>query len=396
MRSKIFFIILVFSFLLRVALSFFYGDQKIDHEWGVILDNFFQSGVFGFFKINGEVTPNLYMPPLYGFFLIALKYLVFDLEKYLFTIFFIQSLLSVTSSYFLFKLINKFYSHNVSVLMTIFYLFFPLNIYACTQVSSIIFQSSFFIIFLYYAVIFLKNEKIIYLTYASIFSGLLILLRGEFLAIFLIFLIFITYKKKFKFLLIYILVPLIIISPYLIRNYNIFDTLTITKSFGYNLWKGNNYLAKVEGNPGIFTEKIKKDLSKINDNLKHDLIRDNLFKSYAYNNLLNDPLKYIYLYFKKVISLIILDFESSYPNYYNFLHLVPKVLIFFTTILGIFFYDKKNKYLNLFLFLYVFYVLLFSLFFILPRYNLALLPLQILISASFIDFIISKKFYRKK
>ena len=40
------------------------------------------------------------------------------------------------------------------------------------------------------------------------------------------------------------------------RNYKIFDTITITKSFGYNLWKGNNELSKVEGNPGIFSKKL--------------------------------------------------------------------------------------------------------------------------------------------
>ena len=52
---------------------------------------------------------------------------------------------------------------------------------------------------------------------------------------------------------------LISISPYLIRNITIFNTVTITKTFGYNLWKGNHPYAKensiVEGSE-IPSEKI--------------------------------------------------------------------------------------------------------------------------------------------
>ena len=48
------------------------------------------------------------------------------------------------------------------------------------------------------------------------------------------------------------------ISPYLIRNYQYFETFTLTKSFGYNLLKGNNPSYKVEGDIEII-EKIKSD-----------------------------------------------------------------------------------------------------------------------------------------
>ena len=106
------------------------------------------------------------------------------------------------------------------------------------------------------------------------------------------------------------------------------------------------------------------DLAKIEDYKKYDLVRDELFKKYALENL-KEPLKYFKLYIKKVYSFLILDFDSSYPNYYNLLHVIPKILIFISTLLGIIYYDKKNHYLNLFLFLFILNVLLFSVFFIL-------------------------------
>ena len=390
MKNKIILVVLIFSLISKIIFSVMYGDQKMDHEWGIIVNNYFENDVFGFFEINGVVTPNLYMPPLYAFFLIFLKFIFGELHIILNITYVIQSLISVCSSFFLFRIINKFYSYKVSLFMMIVYTFFPLNFYATSQISSIIFQSSFFIFFLYYVISFLQNDNIKYIFYASFFSGLLILLRGEFLVTFIIFFILILYKYRIKFVLIYLLVPLLIISPYLIRNYKIFDTITITKSFGYNLWKGNNELAKVEGNPGIFSKKIKLNLAKIEDYKKYDLVRDELFKKYALENLKKEPLKYFKLYIKKVFSFLILDFDSSYPNYYNLLHVIPKILIFISTLLGIIYYDKKNHYLNLFLFLFILNVLLFSVFFILPRYNLAILPLQILFVSAF-----TEKLFRK-
>ena len=38
-----------------------------------------------------------------------------------------------------------------------------------------------------------------------------------------------------------------LVTPYIFRNYQNFDKLVLTKSFGYNLLKGNNPSFKVEG-----------------------------------------------------------------------------------------------------------------------------------------------------
>ena len=39
----------------------------------------------------------------------------------------------------------------------------------------------------------------------------------------------------------------LVLSPYMIRNYVTFKQIILVKSFGYNLWKGNNELSTVEG-----------------------------------------------------------------------------------------------------------------------------------------------------
>ena len=70
------------------------------------------------------------------------------------------------------------------------------------------------------------------------------------------------------------IITLITISPYLTRNYYYFETFTLTKSFGYNLLKGNNPFAKVEGNIEI-SENIMRNKNKeisIDNNYRLNLI----------------------------------------------------------------------------------------------------------------------------
>ena len=102
------------------------------------------------------------------------------------------------------------------------------------------------------------NEKIIVF---SILAGLILLLRSEFQAIFVLSILYMFLFSKLsikKFFLI-LMITLITISPYLVRNYLIFDKITLTKTFGYNLWKGNHTHALknslVEGSE-IFDENL--------------------------------------------------------------------------------------------------------------------------------------------
>ena len=77
------------------------------------------------------------------------------------------------------------------------------------------------------------------------------MIRGEFFLfyIFTLFFFFLIKSRNFKSCLVSIIITLIVISPYLYRNFEVFNSVTITKSFGYNLLKGNNPTFTIEGNP---------------------------------------------------------------------------------------------------------------------------------------------------
>ena len=87
-------------------------------------------------SINNVPVPNLFMPPLYAWFLFSIKFLINDLNLFLNITFIIQILLSIISIFLMFLICLNFFDKKVSLIGATIYAFFPLNIYAVSQISS--------------------------------------------------------------------------------------------------------------------------------------------------------------------------------------------------------------------------------------------------------------------
>ena len=87
----------------------------------------------------------------------------------------------------------------------------------------------------------------------------------------------------------------------------------------------------------------------------------------------------------RINNVMFIDINSSYPNYYNLLHYLPLFLIGVMSLVGIFLSDKKSSKMNYLILIYFLNILIFSSFFILPRYKLAILPLQLIFTNIFIN-----------
>ena len=191
-----------------------------------------------------------------------------------------------------------------------------------------------------------------------------------------------------------VLLTIFVISPYLVRNIILVDTITITKSIGYNLWKGNNLGSTVEGNPD-FDLNLREQISEVPQDKHYDINADKVFQEEGIKNIKNNPTRYFVLYLKKILSFIFIDINSSYPNYYHPLHYLPVLFIGITTIFGIFLYDKNSYQMNFLMLYFASNIAIISVFFILPRYSLAILPLQIIFSNVFFEYI-KNNFLTKK
>ncbi len=389
-------IIFLIAILTRVFALYFYRDIEVANEWGIILLNLEQYKILSVHSIQGVPVPNIFMPPLYPLFLYAVKIVFTNTEIFLWVIQFIQILFALISIYLTHKILLEFFSEKLSFIGTLIFTIFPLNIYAVSQISSVTMQILLLNFFLLSVLRLLKKLDYKYIFMFSISSGLLMLLRGEFFIFVILSIIYLYLKqKKLIKMIIIFLITIIVVSPYLYRNYNVFGVITITKSGGYNLLKGNHPNTKVEGTPMFLkiSEVIPEVKTKLDELIqkgpsdKYDLLQDKILLDQAVKFIKADPLKYVKLYFQKFLSFMFIDINANYANYYSPMHLMPKLFLGITTLIGVILSFNLRINASNFISLYYFANIgLFSIFFILPRYSLSLLTIQVILSL----FIIKK------
>ncbi len=398
-------LLIFLSIISRLIAMYFFPDTRLDNEWGKLVHNLEISGILGinvviddytalhkFAESSDVVLPSIFMPPLYVYFIYFVKLLsanLFDLIK---IIFFLQIFLSLISVYLFFKIIRKYENLNISFLLSFIFSFFPMYVYSSSQISSVTLQICLLLLFFYFLLELVSKKNFLNLVYFSIFSGLLILIRGEFILFYFITLIyfFLYYNKNLKYLLLSILISLVVISPYLKRNYAYFNEIVLTKSFGYNLLKGNNPDLKVEGSNNYLENYFANPELKIKTSANYEFKLDNALKEKAFINIRENPKQYFILYIKKVFSFLFVDFNSTYPGYYSIFHLVPKIILALFSFFGALMFLRKKGFFQFLSIYYFSNIFLFSIFFILPRYSLILLPVQLLLSVQLLKIILKK------
>jgi len=392
-------ILLIFlSLIARLSSAYFFHDLKIENEWGILLNNLVQFQTYAFYTEGNFLIPSVLMPPLYAYFIYAIKILTFSSANFIYILIFVQIIVSTLSVYFFYKINVKIFSENICLINSYIFCLFPLNVYAAGQISSITLQIFLLIIFFLFTFKLSENKNLKNHLLFSLLAGLLILIRGEFILILFFTLFYLLIKKKIKiksFILLG-LVTLLFISPYLVRNYNIFNKIILVKSLGINLWKGNNEFSKIQGYENLENENflnIKNKIEGLEKDIFYELKRDKIFLHEGLKNIKEKPFNYSYLFLKKIFSFYFFDFQSNYPNYYNLFHILPILVISVVSFLGLILTFKKKEFKLTFLKNYMFLtIIIFSIFFILPRYKLTILPVQIIFAGYFIEYLLKKKF----
>jgi hypothetical protein len=389
-------ILILFSALLRMPVVIVMGDTTLENEWGVLLYNLINHQTLSQQQFGDFLLPNLWLPPLYAYFIYILSFSGLEGQNLVLLILLVQVVLASISVVFFYKINRFFFSQILSFFSSAIFSIFPLYLYASSQISSAS-LAIFLIVFFYYFFLKLsKKNNFINIFLFSVVAGLLILTRREFIAIVIItsLYFFLFFKKPLKDILLILLISAITISPYLVRNYMAFDRIIIHSGFGYNLWQGNNPNSTVEG-----SEVIYKDFQSLIDEIPKDnyyrINEDKIYIKEATKNIKENPTRYLILYLKKVFSYIFFDVNSTQPNYYNLFHFLPILLVAITSTIGIIVSNKKSYHLNYLILIYAFYIALIPIFAIQPRYKLYIIPLQIIFSFIFINFIKDKYFFKK-
>ena len=401
-------LIIFFSFFLKLIIIFFFHEKTLSDEWLTLFENFEEVNSYSYYIFEDKYIPSSYMPPLYFFFLYFNKLLSFEVFNFLYLVYFFQILLSTISVILFYKICKNFLKINYSLLGALIFSIFPLIVYSNAIISSSTLQLFLYLSFFnLYLDAFKKNQSNLSLFLLSLVSASCLILRGEFLIVFLFsifYLIFID-RKKLKLGIITFFITLLLISPYIIRNYINTSKPHIVSASGYALWKGNNHLAKVEGfSESLHPKKrnlwpadsefsnLYEKLDTIKKDNKYETNRDKIFANEAIKNILLDKKRYSILYMKKTFSYFFIDLNSSIKNYYNPAHTFPLIIFGIMCIPGIFIglKGKKDPKLIYIFLTMILLILLMSIFFILPRYKISILSFQILFSLFFIEYLTNK------
>ena len=169
---KIYFLpwLITLSFLLRLVAIYFFRDLNLYsvnvNEWNVLLHNLIKYKSYSFYTFDNLTIPSVYMPPIYPFFLYLIKVVTsFEETNLLYTIIFIQIILSTYSVYLFYQINQNFFSNKLSLINSAIFSIFPLNIYACGQISSINLQIIFSLLFLKFLLLLINKEKLSYVIF---------------------------------------------------------------------------------------------------------------------------------------------------------------------------------------------------------------------------------------
>ena len=194
--KKNIFLLIGLSFIIRLISTIFFHDNQIDNEWGILLDNLIKHKTYSFYNYKDTLIPSVLMPPLYAYFLYCIKILTFGKISFLNTLIFIQIIFSTISVYIFYKINEKLFSNNICLINSYIFSLLPLNIYAAGQTSSITLQIFLLLLFLLFVLILMKNQTKKNFIIFSLISSFSILIRGEFILIYAMTLLYFLLQKK--------------------------------------------------------------------------------------------------------------------------------------------------------------------------------------------------------
>ncbi len=394
-------LLILFSAFIRIPIILLYGDTSLEHEWELLVNNLITHGklVYEIFD-NGYMLPNLWMPPLYAYYLYCFSFFGLEYQNYILLILLSQMLLASISVAVFYKINKLFFSQKISFYNSVLFSIFPIYIYASSQISSISLQVFLMMLFLYFFFQIVDKKNFSSIILFSLLSGLLMLLRGEFRIIFVISILylFIFFKVSIKKILLIFLITLVTVSPYLFRNFIIFNKITLVETVGYNLWKGNHPLAMknsvVEG-LDFSTErdvKLNEQIDALPKDKFYRINRNTVFLDQAIKNIMSEPMGYLIFYVKKAISFFFITINPQDPRYWNPLHYLPVLLLGITSLIGLILSDKKSYKFNYLILIFFLIIGIFSMVSILPRYKLIIFPFQIIFTGVLIKYVKEKFF----
>ena len=132
-------------------------------------------------EVGEKVLPSVFMPPLYTNLIFTLDLFFGDFIKTVNLVIFFQIFLSLASILMFYEILKVIkIEKKLTLILSFIFAFFPLNVYATLQISSVTLQIFLIVMFFLFLFRYENNNSLLNLSLFSLVSGLLILTRGEF------------------------------------------------------------------------------------------------------------------------------------------------------------------------------------------------------------------------
>lgn len=258
--SKYLILILISAFLLSIAYSFYFRIEPSVDARGY--DRIAQNIAAGLGYVEKPDESFAYeaaisrVGPGYQFFLAGI-YKIFGRNIPL--VWVLQAVIHTLSGFFIYLISKKIFKdfknrETVALMSALLFLFF-IDIF---ELTAMVLTETLFLFLLilsvYSAIKFFEDPNYKNSAFAGFAFGFGILTRPTVLPLLMIILGVMIYKKYFKFAALFLIIPVLIISPWTIRNYKVHNAFILTSSAGgINLWMGNNPRATGES---FYTEEM--------------------------------------------------------------------------------------------------------------------------------------------
>jgi hypothetical protein len=395
---------------LGIAISFSEVDSPKLYEHGQIAENLYNGHGFAMHwpytpsdSLRAELMKSppqhegAFLPPIHPY-IVYFSYVIFDKGiSAIIALLVLNTLVSACiplATYALTKvLFNERAARVVSfVAMT----FLPAAIAVATFSGSVYYQLLVLINILFFVKLY-KHGKVSHYIFAAITTGVMILLRSEYLILGLVLFgvscILSVHPKNVVNAVLFVAVVAAIVGPWTYRNYQLFGTFVPVLSHPwYEIWRGNNDIATGtttdENGRSIWVEnstfpKLIKSLDALPYDNKFEVRADSIFREDVLDSWRSEPTKYAGLALKKVGYFFTIDFNN--PTSRNLVYLLFSVsgwIVIISSLVKLVKSKITRDYLFFFVFFSVFllyYIALTAATVMLPRYQIyvivALMPL---------------------
>jgi 4-amino-4-deoxy-L-arabinose transferase-like glycosyltransferase len=211
-------------------------------EQKILLDQsdgyFYHHIALDFLRTLSFDSIGIFRTPLYPLFL-AFIYFLFGVKPWVVIIF--QFLLNVCSIGLVYVLGKKIFNKQTGIIASALYLIEPYSVFYSSSLLSDGLFTFVFLLSMLLLVYAFENNKIIYLCFSALLLGIATLIRpiSQYFPVFII--LFILFFKNFKLsmriksIIVYTLIFLAVLAPWLYRNYSKTNVITLSSLTGGNL-----------------------------------------------------------------------------------------------------------------------------------------------------------------